>query len=130
MQSGVISIEIGWPAEVLSPNVRVHFYAVSRAKKAAKEEAYWATRTMLPLDWKAPAALFSVHLKAHPPQAWRTGDRDNFVARCKAALDGIANALGVNDRQFLTPTVEWAERRNRPIVIIEVSASEPQELAA
>lgn len=38
----------------------------------------------------------SVSLTFHPPDA-RRRDLDNCLASCKAQIDGIADALGVND---------------------------------
>lgn len=41
-----------------------------------------------------------------PPD--RRGDRTNYPNRLKAYIDGIAEALGINDRRFL-PSYEFAE---------------------
>jgi crossover junction endodeoxyribonuclease RusA len=113
------SLEIGlsWPAAELSPNARVHPMVKHRFAKAAKTEAGWAAKIALPSKWE-PAA---VHLIAHPPKAWRTGDDDNLVARVKSHLDGIAEILGVNDRIFQAPTVEWADRCERGQLIVVLS---------
>jgi hypothetical protein len=93
---------------------------LARYKKAAKVEAGWATKIARPFDWGHDGP-FAIHFIAHPPLAWRTGDADNLIARCKAHLDAIANALGVNDRTFEAPTVEWADRTERGKLIIRVT---------
>lgn len=41
-----------------------------------------------------------------PPD--RRGDRTNYPSRLKPMIDGIADALGVNDRRFL-PSYQFAE---------------------
>jgi hypothetical protein len=46
-----------------------------------------------------PDAPIAVHLAFHPPDK-KPRDEDNMLASMKAALDGIAMALGVNDRWF------------------------------
>jgi len=40
----------------------------------------------------------------------RFPDADNVVASAKSYLDGIADRLGVNDRRFMAPTVEFIGR--------------------
>lgn len=119
MSADPIIVELGWPAKQLSPNVSTHPMVLHRFKKAAKNEAYWATRIVRPFDW-ASDGPFSVHLTAYPPKAWRTGDDDNLVARVKAHLDGIAQALEVNDRLFQAPTVRWADRTERGKLVITI----------
>jgi crossover junction endodeoxyribonuclease RusA len=115
-----LDIELGWPAAELSPNARVHHMVHHRFKKAAKNEAGWATKIAMPFHWHPAGERITVHLVAHPPKAWRTGDEDNLVARCKAHLDGIAEVLGVNDRVFQAPTVEWADRCERGKLIVRI----------
>jgi crossover junction endodeoxyribonuclease RusA len=119
--SDSLDIEIGWPAQELSPNARVHPMVKHRFSKAAKIEAGWATKIAMPFHWQPSGERISVHLIAHPPKAWRTGDDDNLIARVKSHLDGIASVLGVNDREFMAPTVEWADRCERGKLIVRIS---------
>jgi crossover junction endodeoxyribonuclease RusA len=123
MTGAPLRIELGWPAKQLSPNSSVHHMTLHRFKKAAKTEAGWATKLAIQSnrDWEPSAEKVKVHLLAHPPEAWRTGDADNLVARIKAHLDGIARALGVNDRIFDAPTVTWADRTPNGKLIVELS---------
>jgi hypothetical protein len=120
MPGGSLSIQLAWPAAELSPNARAHHMVVHRFKKAAKTEAAWATKLAMPFDWAPEGEKVKVHLIAHPPEAWRTGDSDNFIARVKAHLDGIAKSLGVNDRTLEAPTVQWADRCERGKLIVEL----------
>lgn len=127
MAAGVASsvrVELGWPAAELSPNARIHPMKAHSFKKAAKHEAGWATHIALGRnDFWHGGGKIPVRIIAHPPMAWRTGDSDNFIARLKWHLDSIAKALGVNDRHFDQQGVTWAERRERPVVIIEIGAA-------
>jgi crossover junction endodeoxyribonuclease RusA len=118
----MIAIELSWPAKELSPNTPVHHMKRARFRKAAKIEAGWATRLALQnnRDWEPAEETIKVHLVAHPPKHWSTGDRDNFVSRSKAALDGIAAALGVNDKCFDAPTVTWADKSGIGKLIVEL----------
>lgn len=116
-----LSIDLSWPAAELSPNARVHHMVAHRFKKAAKIEAGWATKIAKPFRWAPNGERVKVHFIAHPPKGWRTGDDDNLVARCKAHLDGIAEALGINDRLFEAPTIAWSDRCERGKLIVELS---------
>lgn len=114
-----VLVELGWPAKQLSPNARVHHMVKHRYAKAAKIEAGWATKFARPFDWAADGPL-SVAVTAYPPKNWNTADADNFVARLKSHLDGIAEALGVNDSQFQAPTVRWAQKTERGKVVVAI----------
>ena len=105
-----LSIDLGWPVKALSPNARVHHMALWRAKKDAKTEAGWATKSVKPLDWSHGGSRLPVHFIATPPII-RDRDDDNLIASAKAHLDGIAAALGINDKLFIAPTIEWKEPR-------------------
>lgn len=112
-------IELSWPAHELSPNARPHHMALHRFKKAARTEAHWATRIVRPFAWGCDGP-FDVHIRAYPP-VQRDRDADNLVASCKAYLDGIADALGVNDSTFNAPSVEWCDITQRGKLVIRIS---------
>ncbi len=118
-----LSIELGWPAKELSPNARVHHMVKHRYAKAAKIEAGWATKIARPLNFGTDGPI-TVSVTAHPPKNWNGGDRDNLVARLKSHFDGIAEVLGVNDRQFETPIVTWADKTERGKIVIEIGSAE------
>lgn len=111
-----IRIELAWPVKSLSPNARVHYMTLHSAKKKAKDDAFWATRCVsgkLATDEK-----LDVRLTFHPPVN-RDRDMDNAIASMKAALDGVALALDVNDSQF-NIAAEWGENVTRGMVVVEI----------
>jgi crossover junction endodeoxyribonuclease RusA len=55
----------------------------------------------------------------YPPD--KRGDRCNYPNRIKPYLDGIADALKVNDRRFL-PSYHFAEPTKTPCVVVEIAA--------
>lgn len=59
-----------------------------------------------------------IHFIFIPPD--NRGDRLNFANRVKATADGVAEALGINDKRFL-PSYEFrpAEKPGMLIVVIE-----------
>ena len=73
----------------------------------AKHRA-WAKGATQAAHLPAPAGDGDIHVAVtfYPPN--RRGDRVNYPNRMKPYWDGIAEALGVNDRRFL-PTFIYAE---------------------
>lgn len=59
-----------------------------------------------------------VHVQFTPPN--NRGDRTNYPNRCKPYFDGIAEALGVNDRRFV-PVYEFlpAKHPGRVTITLE-----------
>lgn len=90
-----------WPPVVLSPNARVHWSKRSRAAKAYRQEC-WALALAAKLHLVAlPAGPIRLQLDFFPPDRARRDD-DNAIASFKAARDGIADALKVDDSRFVT----------------------------
>lgn len=116
-----MKIRLSWPPRALSPNGRPNRWEKARATKAHRREAWGATLEQ-PLAERARfagAVKVHVHMTFHPKDRNRPDER-NAVASMKAAEDGIADALGVNDRGFVI-THEIAEPRKGGAVVVEVS---------
>lgn len=97
-------IVLPWPDKKLSPNYRSRsHWPVTAAKKAARDAAHILTTISIPLsDKKAIAAgegSIPMTVTFYPPDK-RHRDDDNMVGSFKSLRDGIADALGVNDRRF------------------------------
>lgn len=104
-----------WPPKELSPNARAHFMVKARAAKIYRHTAYW-----LAIEAGAHGAPVSaLSLTFHPPRAGRA-DLDNMLARCKAQLDGIADAFGVDDSNW-SLTITKGEPIKGGQVVVEVS---------
>jgi len=113
-----VLIELSWPAKQLSPNARVHHMVKHRFAKAAKIEAGWATKAARPFDWGHDGP-FAIGITAYPPSN-RNRDADNLIASLKSHLDGIADALGVNDSTFNAPTLKWADQTQHGKIVVTV----------
>ena len=115
-------ITLPYPDKILSPNARAHFMAVARAKKKARESACWAT--IAAAGSKANLAEYiqmeTITLAiAFYPVDNRRRDIDNALASLKSAVDGIADALGVDDSRFLVfITMRKSDGRSRVEVTI------------
>jgi crossover junction endodeoxyribonuclease RusA len=92
-------IILPWPRKELSPNSSAHYMVKHKAKKAYRQECAWqACEQGVKQDW--PDGKISVHLNFVPPNRMRR-DHDNLIASMKSGLDGLADAMGVDDSRFL-----------------------------
>lgn len=60
-----------------------------------------------------------IHFRFVPPD--NRGDRTNFASRLKPQIDGISDALGVNDKRFL-PSYEFCEPQAPGRIEVEIRA--------
>ncbi len=102
----MIAFTIPWPSAKLNPNSSKgrHWAATSALRKAARQDGWVLAREAvgkLP-GWAAgQLGAGSVPLTiifVQPDR--RARDRDNLLAALKPALDGVADALSINDAQF------------------------------
>jgi crossover junction endodeoxyribonuclease RusA len=116
-----VRISLPFPEKVLWPNgPRSNRYAVARAKKAARHAASWAT-IQARQEQGVPDfgdGKVEVRLIVHANRFGPLPDEDNCVAAMKSMLDGIAQEIGVNDRRFLAPKVDFAAPRNGTIIVV------------
>jgi crossover junction endodeoxyribonuclease RusA len=90
-------ITLPWPPKELNPNKRLH-WAVRNTHKVIYRDACHL------LTVQAKAAVtgdgpIAITIDFYPPDR-RHRDDDNMISAFKAGRDGLANALGVNDRRF------------------------------
>jgi crossover junction endodeoxyribonuclease RusA len=92
-----VEVTLAWPPKELSPNARIHFRTKAAATKSYRESAYWLTKAS---GMIAPReGGIALRFDFHPPDK-RRRDLDNMLASVKGAIDGIADALEVNDQRF------------------------------
>jgi crossover junction endodeoxyribonuclease RusA len=120
-----VSFTLPFPAKALWPNGRPAHWAVkSRAVKSHREwarvRALCAGVTSLK-GHDAFAVAVTVHPKTRHPI-----DRDNCVAALKSYLDGIADALGVDDRLFNTPSIAFGEPIKGGLLTLTVTSEAAQ----
>ena len=100
----MIEVVLGWPPTDLSPNARKHWAVVARAKKQYRKDCYSVSKEQLKKYKKETENIperLVLEMTFIPPDK-RSYDRDNLVARMKAGIDGLADALRINDKQFNT----------------------------
>lgn len=114
-----VRIELGWPHKHLSPNSRVHWAEKAKATRTARREAYYAAKAAG--IGEMAAKEFLVTTSFSPPG--RHGyDEDNLKARCKALYDGLADALGMDDKFFRHEPVVIGEPVKGGRVVVEIEA--------
>jgi crossover junction endodeoxyribonuclease RusA len=93
-----VSITLGWPAKALSPNARGHWATLAKARKAARHEGFFAAlATHADMMRGSKGALVQV---TFTPPSRHHRDTDNMVASIKSHLDGIADAIGIDDSKW------------------------------
>ena len=97
----MIQFRLPWPSARLSPNARLHWAQKAKAVKSARNESHVAVlhQTYLADRAKLIGKRLRLSLEFMPRTAARR-DLDNLIASCKGPLDGIADALGVDDSHF------------------------------
>lgn len=108
-----IEVDLAWPPRGLSPNARLTFFAKAQLYKRTKWDAQQRTRLVLvngniqrPSFSKKERGAVNVTLVCTPPVT-RYHDEDNMLANCKAVLDGVAAALGIDDTIFHFREQQW-----------------------
>lgn len=109
------TFELPFPPSSLSGHTAGHW----RAKAAAtKQYRHWAMLAAMAANPTIPdEGDIRLHIKFVPPD--HRGDRTNFPNRLKGGIDGIADALRVNDARFL-PSYEFAEPCKPGCVVITI----------
>lgn len=117
-------IELPFPPASLSGHAKGHWRAKAAVTRKHRE---WARAATLAVRPSVPAeGDIRIHVRFVPPD--RRSDRGNFPVRMKAYFDGIADALGVNDRRFV-PRFEFADPVNPGRVEVTLEPRQPQESA-
>lgn len=111
-------ISLSWPDKRLSPNDRSHWAKKAPIKKAYRNEAYWKAQKH---GIQLPPARHPLIITFYPPDNAHR-DIDNCLASLKAALDGIADALAINDKYFRPITIDFGESdKHNPRVTVEIT---------
>lgn len=122
----MLEFTLPWPQSKLSPNARVHWSTLAREKKAYRS-ACWLTALDQLHGWRpeVPEGPLLVELEFVPPNR-RSYDRDNLIARIKSGLDGLSDALRIDDKRFSTLTARVNAEQIGGLVRVRIS-KEPKQ---
>lgn len=113
-----------WPPRECSPNARVHWSKKAKAAKAYRQLC-WALAKQSSIA--APDGMLALWIDFYPPDR-RARDDDNLIAMFKSGRDGIADALGIDDKRFRAmPYVQDKTGGYVSVRITSMPATEPIE---
>lgn len=92
------TVELPWPDRRLHPNARVHWSVKAGAARKARRDAFYACRAS-GLGTVPDDIALNITATFFPPDK-HVRDDDGLLSSLKAAFDGIADALGVDDSRF------------------------------
>ncbi|MFA7278933.1 MAG: hypothetical protein WC100_02455 [Sterolibacterium sp.] len=107
-----VIVKLPFPHASLFPNRKngKDFHATLAAKQKQRDDGYYATKAAG--SFKAPDGYIPLSLVFVSPDK-RHRDGDNMLAASKALLDGVALALGIDDKRFKPILIDW-ERGEKP----------------
>lgn len=97
-----MEIVLPWPDRVLHPNARPHWHTKAKAAKFAREQGYLLARMAGCTSASFAGYDGKLHLFIDYYAKTRNyPDADGCLSSSKSWIDGISDALGVNDRRFV-----------------------------
>lgn len=119
----MLKIILPFPHPALNPNRAngKHWGATRKLKDEAKRTAYYLTKALKIGPLKG--ALFPLAL-TFVMDGYRKRDADNLLASAKSALDGVAEALEINDHSFEPVTIRRVYGAEKSMLFVEITDGE------
>lgn len=118
------TIILPWPPAALQPHAKGSKWPKIKATKAYRVAAYWLAR-----EAQVRRDPFAILTVTYRPPDLRRRDVQNQHGRIKAAIDGIADAMGCDDNGF---RVRFPDSFGDPIkggaIIVDVTNEIPATL--
>lgn len=114
-----INLVFPWPDRELSPNARKNFRQKAKSVSISRQYARFLTLSGQPQLVFSPSARLETTLTFYPPDN-RKRDIDNLLASMKSSLDGIFDALEMNDNCVRRTVLEWGDTIAGGRVTIEI----------
>lgn len=104
-----MQITLQWPPSQLSPNraSRLHWAAKMKYKQSYRDACFYDTKAQAVGGFMEQGNI-PVEILFHPPR--NAGDLDNYLAAAKAGLDGMCDALKINDKRLRPMTLDVGEK--------------------
>jgi crossover junction endodeoxyribonuclease RusA len=118
-----LRVVMPWPDPKLNPNRSkgLHWAATSSARAKQKSDARSLALQQMRVDaYVPPPGTLALTITFVQPDR-RARDRDNLLAASKGLLDGLSQALGVDDQHFDPVTIRRKFGAKPGSVIVEVS---------
>ena len=117
----MITIELPWPHPALAPNRAngKHWAGLAAIKAKAKADAYYTTRAATCLAVFDFGKRYPLEIVFYAPDN-RRRDLDGCHSAIKHYLDGVAQAMGIDDSQFGPVTLDYHKGCAQGLVILKV----------
>lgn len=123
----MVRLDFPWPPAELFPNRanrRTGHWGYAKKAKALRTLAWGLTvqarGVRKPFGGKLP---LTINVELTPPlRRGKVADEDGVIAALKPARDGIADAIGVDDRHFVNAQPVWHQREGDGAVVISFEA--------
>lgn len=119
-----LTITLPWPDKDLFPNERAgkHWTSTQAKKVRARQEGYLAAKQALGTNTVSFSGRTPIKFMFGMPDR-RNRDSDGLHGSVKHYVDGIAKALGVDDKIFRPATVDdCLDKEKKGFVIVEIGA--------
>lgn len=119
----MLRVELDFPAPELFPNRArgKHWTTTHKVKTEARETAYWKTKCHRRPNLAAGEVELVIIFEM-PDKRLR--DADNCLAAAKAALDGFAHALDIDDRRFNPLKIYRAPGKKPGKMIVQIEETQ------
>lgn len=114
-----MEIELPWFNPILMPNKKKHRFVEFRARKAQRIQAHWLTLEQWREDKQLKPPLM-LNIMFYPPDR-RSRDKDGCFSAIKGALDGIADALEIDDKHFSYSGIDFGKPVKGGRIIIKIA---------
>ena len=109
-------IELPYPDKELNPNKRLHWAQVAMAKAGYRAVCSWVTKAAI--GRKTFTAPVTISITMYPPDRRRRDD-DNVISSFKSGRDGVADAIKIDDADWITTYRVEKEPLNKVVIEIE-----------
>ena len=123
-KTSVLRVELDFPPAELFPNRAkgTHWGKLYKIRSDYRESSTWLAKHQLK-SWKHKGGNIKLTITFEMPDK-RKRDADNCLAAAKGALDGLADALFVNDQLFQPILIYRVEGKKPGRLIVEIKEQE------
>lgn len=104
-----LTVTLPWPDRRLFPNARVFWATKAKQVRIHRRFAYFEAlkiQELIPPEVRADQTKSIFYTITYTPKINRRRDEDGIIASCKSYLDGVSDAIGINDQRFHIRGVE------------------------
>ena len=116
-------VALPWPAKELNPNSRCGWRRKAEAVQLARNVAYFLARSRYDGHTYLDDRELQLRVVAYPPDK-RRRDADNILASEKAHIDGVCQALQIDDHSIRRTVIEWGDVKKGGEIVMELEPIE------